>query len=66
VKDGYPSVAGLASQQNLWAVRNLVRRGLVEPEEFALSHDGKTTMGWVKEHGDEDLARELAYFFPVC
>jgi hypothetical protein len=65
VKEGYPSVARLACEQHFWAVKNLVRRRQIKPEEFALPHNGKTALEWVRKHGQEDLVKELMYFFPV-
>jgi hypothetical protein len=65
VKDAYPSLARLASEKHFWAVRNLVRRGVVKAKELALMHEGKTALEWVKEHGEGDVAKELVYSFPV-
>ena len=60
-KDGFPSIAELASKKDWALLQNLCRRRVITSKEANKVHDGKTALLWDTYHGEYGLARELCY-----
>jgi hypothetical protein len=63
MKGAFPSVARLTAERRFWAVRNLVRRRVIDDEEALGTHQGKTAIDWAEFHDEFRLEKELRYFF---
>jgi hypothetical protein len=58
----FPRLAELACKNAHWAVKNLIRRQVVDSAEYAEEFHGKTASGWASYHGNTVLAQELKYY----
>lgn len=62
--NGFPSVAALAYKKKWYAVKNLCRRRVFTSDD-AKKYNGKTAAEWARQYGENRLAEELEYYFPV-
>ena len=65
MKNGFPTIAQLASEKEFWAVKNLCRRKKVTKNEALKMYSGKNVIEWVEHYKQFNLKQELCYYFPV-
>ena len=60
-KNGFPSIAELASKKDWAPLQNLCRRRLFTSNEAKKAYQGKTALQWAIHHREFGLAKELCY-----